>query len=58
MRVSFINLGLWGEKCVCPLLTMLDAVLAKAEAAARDELRGAWRTQAELMARKSAERPK
>jgi endonuclease YncB( thermonuclease family) len=36
----------------------LDAALAKAEAAARDELRGAWRTQAELMARKSAERPK
>jgi endonuclease YncB( thermonuclease family) len=36
----------------------LDAALQAAEAKARDEQRGAWKTQAELMAKKSAERPK
>lgn len=36
----------------------LDAALQAAEAKAREEQRGAWKTQAELMAKKSAERPK
>ncbi len=36
----------------------LDAVLQAAEAKAREAQRGAWKTQAELMAKKSAERPK
>jgi len=36
----------------------LDGVLEKAEAAARKQQLGAWKSQAELMAKKSAERPK
>ena len=35
----------------------LDAALRAVEAKARAEQRGAWKTQAELMAKKSAERP-
>ena len=36
----------------------LDAALQVAETKAREEQRGAWKTMAELMAKKSAERPK